>query len=167
MGDSLILSAIISFIVAILVTGIRSWWDSRKEKVNILKSLLNEIDINLTDAGNIVTIIRADVYHPLPIFKNSVWNMGLSKALNPKEFKITSCAYYKLDLINSKIKNREEYNKFWLVGQIPKENQINTEKAIVFDITNEKNGLIVLLEKAREEVENIKKKKFSLKPGSI
>lgn len=93
--------------------------------------------------------------------------MGLSKALNPKEFKETSCAYCKLDLINSQIKDREAYNKLWLVGQISKENQTNSEKAIIFDITYEQDGLIVLLQKAREEVENIKKKIISLKPGSI
>ncbi len=54
----------------------------------------------------------------------------------------------------------------WLVGHIPKEKQTSTEKVIIFDITNEKNGLIVLPQEAKKEIERAQINKFSLKPAS-
>lgn len=167
MGDSSIMDFISGAIVALLGAYVGAyfllWLTQKKEMRSILDALLSEIEWNLNNAGNIVNeILRENnrapnTYFPIPRFKNSVWRMGISKGLNPKDFQKTDRAYYKIEYINDQIKDRKSYNLLWLAGKIDKANQSNVEETIKVNVTSETDGLIVLLRTAKKEVESIKK----------
>lgn len=166
MGDSSIINFVSVPIVALLAAYIGAYFTvqltQKKEMRSILDALLSEIEWNSNNAGNIVNeVLRENnrapnSYFPIPRFKNSVWRMGISKGLNPKDFQETDRAYYKIEYINDQIKDRRSYNLLWLAGKIDKANQSNVEETIKVNI-NETDGLTVLLRNGKKEVESIKK----------
>ncbi len=88
--------------------------------------------------------------------------MGISKGLNLKEFPETDSAYYKMEFINDQIQDRRAYNLLNYL-EIEKAYQSTVEKTIKGNITDKKDGLKVLLQKAKEEVESVHKKRLSLR----
>ncbi len=120
MGDSSVIDFISGAVVALLAAYLGAyftiWLTQKKEIGSILDALLSEIEYNLNHADNIVNKILQEnnnssgTYFPIPRFKNSVWRMGISKGLNPKEFQETDSAYYKIEFINDQIKDRRSYN---------------------------------------------------------
>lgn len=167
MGDSSIINFVSGAIVALLAAYIGAYFTiqltQKKEMRSILDALLSEIEWNSNNASNIVNEvlrennIAPNSYFPIPRFKNSVWRMGISKGLNPKDFQETDRAYYKIEYINDQIKDRRSYNLLWLAGKIDKANQSNVEETIKVNINNETDGLTVLLRNGKKEVESIKK----------
>jgi hypothetical protein len=161
MGDSSVIGFISGAIVALFIAYFTIWLTHKKEMRSILDALLSEIEWNLNNSNNIVNeILRENniapnTYFPIPRFKNSVWRMGIGRGLNPKEFPETDSAYYKIEFINDQIKDRRAYNLLDYL-EIGKAYQSNVEETIKGNITYEKDGLIVLLQNAKREVEIIK-----------
>lgn len=148
---------IVGVIIAIFATNYSIQTGLKKEKESILEALLIEINFNLVHADNILKMLATNskIYR-FPALKNSVWNMGTSKGLNPKELENTDSAYYKLELINELIRARELYNLFVLANFISNENLLNIEETIKQEINKEKDGILVLFQNAKKEVESIK-----------
>ena len=158
MGYSMLSTLIPAIIVAILAQRYSFWLKRKKEKENLLEALLNEINYNLVHAGNIIEMMsKSDGFFRFPALKNSAWLIGTGNALNPNEMQKTDGAYYKLEYINELIKSRELYNLFCLADKIPKQNLSDIENAITQEINNEKDGILVLFQNAKKEVESIKK----------
>ena len=148
MGDTF--ANIITILIAIFAIYFAEWLRLRNERKNIIDATLNEIVHNLLHGKSIITALNSqDV--PLMKFKTN-YDIEIKKFFNIKKIAHISIAYYQLDFTNEFI---DEYNQSIFEEKNTK--MVLAREQIKTNILDKKNGLIVLLQIAKEEINNIKK----------